>query len=258
MSMIHQTAIIDPSAKIADNVEIGAYSIIGADVEIDFGTWIGPHVVINGPTKIGKDNRIFQFASIGEQPQDLKYDGQPTKLEIGDRNTIREYVSFNRATVEDAGTTRIGSDNLFMAYVHVAHDCQLGNHLVLANGATLAGHVKIGDHAILGGFTLVHQFSRIGSHCLTSMGSAVNRDVPPYVIVSGNYAKPIGINKEGLKRRGFSPEVMRAVQNAYKIMVRSHKPREQALQEVQSLVEQHAEVKQFVDFILASERGIVR
>lgn len=258
MSMIHQTAIIDPSAKIADNVEIGAYSIIGADVEIDSGTWIGPHVVINGPTKIGKDNRIFQFASIGEQPQDLKYDGQPTKLEIGDRNTIREYVSFNRATVEDAGTTRIGSDNLFMAYVHVAHDCQLGNHLVLANGATLAGHVKIGDHAILGGFTLVHQFSRIGSHCLTSMGSAVNRDVPPYVIVSGNYAKPIGINKEGLKRRGFSPEVMRAVQNAYKIMVRSHKPREQALQEVQSLVEQHAEVKQFVDFILASERGIVR
>ena len=256
--MIHQTAIIDPSAKIADNVEIGAYSIIGADVEIDSGTWIGPHVVINGPTKIGKDNRIFQFASIGEQPQDLKYDGQPTKLEIGDRNTIREYVSFNRATVEDAGTTRIGSDNLFMAYVHVAHDCQLGNHLVLANGATLAGHVKIGDHAILGGFTLVHQFSRIGSHCLTSMGSAVNRDVPPYVIVSGNYAKPIGINKEGLKRRGFSPEVMRAVQNAYKIMVRSHKPREQALQEVQSLVEQHAEVKQFVDFILASERGIVR
>ena len=256
--MIHQTAIIDASAKIADDVEIGAYSIIGADVEIGSGTWIGPHVVINGPTKIGKENRIFQFASIGEQPQDLKYQGQPTRLEIGDRNTIREYVSFNRATVEDAGTTRIGSDNLFMAYVHVAHDCQLGNHLVLANGATLAGHVKIGDHAILGGFTLVHQFVRVGSHCLTSMGSAVNRDVPPYVIVSGNYAKPIGINKEGLKRRGFSAEVMRAIQNAYKIMVRSHKPREQALQEVQSLVEQHAEVKQFVDFILASERGIVR
>ncbi|MCW8853936.1 MAG: acyl-ACP--UDP-N-acetylglucosamine O-acyltransferase [Gammaproteobacteria bacterium] len=258
MSMIHQTAIIDPSARIADDVEIGAYSIIGADVEIDSGTWVGPHVVINGPTKIGKENRIFQFASIGEQPQDLKYAGQPTRLEIGDRNTIREYVSFNRATVEDAGTTRIGSDNLFMAYVHVAHDCQLGNHLVLANGATLAGHVKIGDHAILGGFTLVHQFSCIGSHCLTSMGSAVNRDVPPYVIVSGNYAKPIGINKEGLKRRGFSPEVMRAVQNAYKIMVRSHKPREQALQEVQSLVDEYDEVKQFVDFIIASKRGIVR
>ena len=256
--MIHHTAIIDASAKIADDVEIGAYSIIGADVEIDSATWIGPHVVINGPTKIGKENRIFQFASIGEQPQDLKYDGQPTKLEIGDRNTIREYVSFNRATVEDAGTTRIGSDNLFMAYVHVAHDCQLGNHLVLANGATLAGHVKIGDHAILGGFTLVHQFSRIGDHCLTSMGSAVNRDVPPYVIVSGNYAKPAGINKEGLKRRGFSPEAIRGIQNAYKIMVRSHKPREQALQEVQPLVEQYVEVKQFVDFIIASERGIVR
>ncbi|MDH5472058.1 MAG: acyl-ACP--UDP-N-acetylglucosamine O-acyltransferase [Gammaproteobacteria bacterium] len=256
--MIHQTAIIDSSAKIADDVEIGPYSIIGADVEIGAGTWVGPHVVINGPTKIGRDNRIFQFASIGEQPQDLKYKGQPTRLEIGDRNTIREYVTFNRATVEDAGTTRIGNDNLFMAYVHVAHDCQLGNHLVLANGATLAGHVKVSDHAILGGFTLVHQFSRIGAHCLTSMGSAVNRDVPPYVIVSGNYAKPIGVNKEGLKRRGFSSEAIRAIQNAYKIMVRSHKPRDEALQEVQSIVEQYDEVKQFVDFILASERGIVR
>ena len=246
MSKIHQTAIIDPSAKIADDVEIGS------------GTWIGPHVVINGPTKIGRDNRIFQFASIGEQPQDLKYKGQPTKLEIGDRNTIREYVTFNRATVEDAFTTRIGSDNLFMAYVHVAHDCQLGNHLVLANGATLAGHVKVEDHAILGGFTLVHQFSRIGAHCLTSMGSAVNRDVPPYTIVTGNYAKPIGINKEGLKRRGFSPEAIRAIQNAYKIMVRSHKPREQAIEEVQSLADQYEEVKHFVDFIINSQRGIVR
>ncbi|MDH5764436.1 MAG: acyl-ACP--UDP-N-acetylglucosamine O-acyltransferase [Gammaproteobacteria bacterium] len=256
--MIHSTAIIDPAANIADDVEIGAYSVIGADVEIDSGSWIGPHVVINGPTKIGKDNRIFQFASIGEQPQDLKYKGQPTRLEIGDRNTIREYVTLNRATVEDAYTTRIGSDNLLMAYVHVAHDCQLGNHLVLANGATLAGHVQVGDYAILGGFTLVHQFSRIGAHCLTSMGSAVNRDVPPYMIVSGNYAKPAGINKEGLKRRGFSAEAIRAILNAYKIMVRSRKPREQALQEVQPYIDQHSEVKQFVDFIINSERGIVR
>lgn len=256
--MIHQTAIIDPSAVIAGDVEIGAYSIIGADVEIGAGCWIGPHVVIKGPTRIGRDNRIFQFSSIGEQPQDLKYAGQPTRLEIGDRNTIREYVTLNRGTVEDAGITHIGSDNLLMAYVHVAHDCHVGNHVILANSASLAGHVHVGDHAILGGFTLVHQFSRIGEHCFTSMGSAVNRDIPPYVVVSGNYAKPNGINKEGLKRRGFSPESIRAIVNAYKLMVRSHKPRAEALKEVAPLVEQFPEVKIFVDFINASERGIVR
>ena len=256
--MIHQTAIVDPAAKIADNVEIGAYSIIGANVEIGSGTWIGPHVVINGPTKIGQDNRIFQFASIGEQPQDLKYKGDPTRLEIGDRNTIREYVTLNRATVEGGGITRIGNDNLFMAYVHVAHDCHVGNKIVFANSASLAGHVVVEDNAILGGFTLVHQFSRIGAHCMTSMGSAVNRDVPPYVIVSGNYAEPHGINKVGLKRRGFSDESVRAIQNAYKILVRSHKPREELLKDVQPLADQFEEVKLFVDFITASKRGIVR
>ena len=256
--MIHQTAIIDPAASIAEDVEIGPYSIIGADVEIGAGCWIGPHVVIKGPTQIGRDNRIFQFASIGEQPQDLKYAGQPTRLEIGDRNTIREYVTLNRGTVEDTGVTSIGSDNLLMAYVHVAHDCRVGNHVILANSASLAGHVHVGDHAILGGFTLVHQFSRIGEHCFTSMGSAVNRDVPPYVVVSGNYAKPNGINKEGLKRRGFSPEAIRAIVNAYKLMVRSHKPREEALKEVAPMVDKFPEVKIFVDFINASERGIVR
>ena len=256
--MIHQTAIIDPSAKIADDVEIGPYTIIGADVEIDSGTWIGPHVVINGPTRIGKDNKIFQFASLGEQPQDLKYNGQPTRLEVGDRNTIREFVTFNRATEEGGGITRIGSDNLFMAYAHVAHDCQVGNHIVLANSASLAGHVEVGDHAILGGFTLVHQFTRIGAHSFSSMGSAVNRDIPPYVIVSGNYAKAIGINKEGLKRRGFSSDSIRAIQNAFKLLVRSHKPREEVMQQAQSLAEQFPEVRAFVDFVETTERGIVR
>jgi len=256
--MIHQTAIIDPSAKIADDVEIGPYTIIGADVEIDSGTWIGPHVVINGPTKIGKENKIFQFASLGEQPQDLKYRGQPTRLEVGDRNTIREYVTFNRATEEGGGITRIGSDNLFMAYAHVAHDCQVGNHIVQANSASLAGHVEVGDHAILGGFTLVHQFTRIGAHSFSSMGSAVNRDIPPYVIVSGNYANAIGINKEGLKRRGFSTDSIRAIQNAFKLLVRSRKPREEVMMQVKPLAEQFPEVKAFVDFVEASERGIVR
>jgi UDP-N-acetylglucosamine acyltransferase len=256
--MIHPTAIVDSSAIIADDVEIGPYSIIGADVEIDTGTWLGPHVVINGPTKIGKNNKIFQFASLGEQPQDLKYAGQPTRLEIGDRNTIREYVTFNRATEEGGGVTRIGSDNLFMAYAHVAHDCQLGNHIVCANSASLAGHVEVDDYAILGGFTLVHQFTRIAAHSFCSMGSAVNRDIPPYVIVSGNYAKAIGINKEGLKRRGFSNESIRAIQNAFKLLVRSRKPRDEMMRQVEPLAEQFAEVKAFVDFIGSSERGIVR
>ncbi len=257
-SMIHSTAIIDPAAKIADDVEVGPYSIIGADVEIAKGTWIGPHVVINGPTKIGEDNKIFQFASLGEQPQDLKYADEPTRLEIGDRNTIREYVTFNRGTKDGGGITRIGSDNLFMAYVHVAHDCRVGNQNVFANSASLAGHVEVGDNAILGGFTLVHQFTRIASHCFTSMGSAVNRDVPPYVIVSGNYAEPHGINKVGLKRRGFSDETIRAILNTYKLLVRSHKPRDVVMKEVQPLADKYPEVKFFVDFVASSKRGIVR
>jgi len=256
--MIHQTAIIDPSAKIADDVEIGPYSIIGADIEIGAGTWIGPHVVINGPTKIGKDNRIYQFASIGEAPQDLKYAGQPTQLEIGDRNTIREYVTFNRGTEEGGGITRIGNDNLFMAYAHVAHDCLVGNHIIFANSSSLAGHVEVGDHAILGGFTLVHQFTRIAPHSFCSMGSAVNRDIPPYVIVSGNYAKPRGINKVGLKRRGFSDDLIRAIVNTYKLLVRSHKSREDVMKEIQPLANQFPEVKAFVDFVASSERGIVK
>jgi len=257
--MIHQTAIIDPSAKIAPDVEIGAYSIIGAHVEIESGTWVGPHVVLNGPTRIGKNNRIHQFASLGEAPQDLKYKkGDPTRLEIGDGNTIREYVTFNRGTVEGGGITRIGNNNLFMAYVHVAHDCQVGSEIVFANSASLAGHVQVEDFAILGGFTLVHQFTRIGGYAMTSMGSAINRDVPPYLIVSGNYAKPIGVNKIGLKRRGFSDESIRAINNAFKLLVRSRKPREEVNAAVQPLAEEFPEVRRFVDFINDSKRGIVR
>ena len=256
--MIHQTAIIDSSAIIASDVQIGAYSIIGAHVEIESGTWIGPHVVINGPAKIGKNNRIFQFASLGEAPQDLKYKGDPTRLELGDSNTIREYVTFNRGTKEGNGVTRIGNNNLFMAYVHVAHDCHVGSNIVFANSASLAGHVTVEDFAILGGFTLVHQFSRIGGYAMTSMGSAINRDVPPYLIVSGNYAKPIGVNKIGLKRRGFSDDAIRAITNAYKLLVRSHKSRDEVNAAVLPLVQKYPEVQRFVDFINASQRGIIR
>ncbi|MCW9047881.1 MAG: acyl-ACP--UDP-N-acetylglucosamine O-acyltransferase [Gammaproteobacteria bacterium] len=256
--MIHQTAIIDATAKIADDVSIGPYSIIGADVEIDSGTWIGPHVVINGPTKIGKNNKIFQFASVGEEPQDLKFSGEISYLEIGDENTIRENVTISRGTNDGCSVTRIGNNNLLMAYVHIAHDCQIGNHIVFANSASCAGHVEVGDHAILGGFTLVHQFTKIGNQAFTSMGSIINQDVPPYVVVASSYGKAGGINKVGLKRSGLSDEVIRAIVNAYKILVRSKKPREQAMKEAAELISQYPEVKYMADFIVNSERGIVR
>jgi len=256
--MIHQTAIIDATAKIADDVEIGPYSIIGANVEIDSGTWIGPHVVINGPTKIGKNNKIFQFASVGEEPQDLKFGGEQSTLEIGDNNTIRENVTISRGTADGGNITRIGNDNLLMAYVHIAHDCIIGSNIVLANSASCAGHVEVGDHAILGGFTLVHQFSKIGAHCFTSMGSIINQDVPPYVVVASSYGKAGGINKVGLKRRGYSDEVIRAIVNAYKITIRAKKPRDEAMNEAAELINKYPEVKVMTDFIMQSERGIVR
>lgn len=256
--MIHQTAIIDDNAKIADNVSIGAYSIIGADVEIDSGTWVGPHVVINGPTKIGKNNKIYQFASVGGDPQDLKFAGEKTQLEIGDNNTIRENVTISRGTVDGGNITRIGSNNLLMAYVHIAHDCVIGNHIIFANSASCAGHVEVGDHAILGGFTLVHQFTKIGAHCFTSMGAIINQDVPPYIIVASSYGKASGINKVGLKRRGYSDQVIRAIVNAYKLMIRSKKPRDQAMAEASELIESYPEVKLMADFINDSERGIIR
>lgn len=256
--MIHQTAIIDATAKIADDVSIGPYTIVGAGVEIDSGSWVGPHVVINGPTKIGKNNKIFQFASVGEEPQDLKYSGETSYLEIGDENTIRENVTISRGTSDGGNVTRIGSHNLLMAYVHIAHDCQIGDHIIFANSASCAGHVEVGDHAILGGFTLVHQFTKIGSYCFTSMGAIINQDVPPYVIVASNYGKASGINKVGLKRSGYSDEVIRAIVNAYKLMVRSRKPREQVMEEAADLINEYPEVRLMADFIVQSERGIIR
>lgn len=256
--MIHKTAIIHQTAEIAADVEIGPYSVIGAAVKIDSGSWIGPHVVINGPTTIGKENKIFQFSSIGDSPQDLKYDGEPTRLEIGDKNTIRESVTINRGTAQGDSLTSIGDHNLFMAYTHVAHDCHIGNHTVFANSASLAGHVHVDDHVILGGFTLVHQFTKIGPHSFTGMGSAVNRDVPPYMTVAGNHAKAFGINKAGLRRRDFSKQTINALHQAYRVMIKSHFPRDEAAEQLEELRNEYAEVDQFVTFILNSKRGVTR
>ena len=256
--MIHPQAIIDPKAYIAAGVSIGPYSIIGPDVVIDEGTWIGPHVVINGPTKIGKNNKIYQFASIGEAPQDKKYAGEPTRLEIGDGNIIRESVTISRGTVQDEGITRVGNENLIMAYAHIAHDCQVGSFTVFANSTSLAGHVHVADYVIFGGFTLVHQFCKIGAYCFTAMGSAISKDVPPYLRVAGHMAKPYGLNSEGLKRRGFSAEAIAELRSAYKILYRSGLTLEQAVKDLTEKAESSEEVRQFLDFIKASRRGIIR
>ena len=256
--MIHSQAIVDSSAKIADGVAIGPFSVIGADVEIGPGTVIESHVVIKGPTTIGEDNHIFQFASVGEQPQDLKYNGEPTRLVIGDRNKIREYATLHRGTADYEGVTTVGNDNLFMVASHVAHDCRIGNNAILANSASLAGHVEVGDYAILGGFTTVHQFTRIGTHCFTGFASAIDRDVPPYFTVAGNRARAFAINKEGLKRRGFSAEAIRALQDAFKILVKSKKSHKEAVEQVSAFAKEHAEVQYLLDFLSKSERGWIR
>ena len=255
---VHPTALIDPSAHLGENVSIGAYSVIGAEVEIGDGTWIGPHVVINGPTRIGRDNRIFQFASLGEAPQDKKYAGEPTRLEIGDRNTIREFCTFNRGTTQDAGVTRLGNDNWIMAYVHLAHDCQIGNHTIFANNAQLAGHVQVGDWAILGGFTAVHQFVRIGAHCMTAMGSKLLQDVPPYVMAGGNPCAPHGINSEGLKRRGFSPAAITALRRAYKTLYRNGLKLDEATEAIAAAVPEEAALAPLAEFLAKPGRGILR
>jgi UDP-N-acetylglucosamine acyltransferase len=256
--LIDQRAVIDPSAKLASGVSVGPYAVIGPDVEIDAGTWIGPHAVINGPTRIGRDNKIFQFASVGEIPQDKKYGGEPTLLEIGDRNVIREYCTINRGTVQDVGVTRIGNDNWIMAYVHIAHDCQVGNNTIFANNASLAGHVNVDDYAILGGFTLVHQFCTIGAHAFTAMGSVIPKDVPPYVLVSGHMAKPYGLNSEGLKRRNFSPDSIKSLRKAYQIIYRSGLTLQEAISQLEVLAQECAEVGHLVNFLGKSKRGIVR
>lgn len=256
--MIHSTAIIDASARIADNVHVGPWSIIGPDVEIDEGTWIGSHVVIQGPTKIGKHNKIFQFASVGEVPQDKKFKGEKTFLEIGDRNIIRESCTFNRGTAQDKSITKIGNDNLFMAYVHIAHDCVIGNNTVFSNNASLAGHVFIDDYVILSGFSGVFQACRVGMHSFISMGSLVDKDVPPFVKVAGYAGKPFGLNTVGMKRRGFTPEQVLMLRRAYKVIYRKGLTTKHAIAELQNMILDCPEIQMFVDFIQTSERGIVR
>ena len=255
---VHETAVIDASVKLGQGVSIGPYSVVGANVEIGENTSIGPHVVIQGPTQIGKDNQIFQFASIGEIPQDKKFAGEDSRLIIGDNNTIREFCTINRGTDADQGATIIGNDNWIMAYVHIAHDCVIGNHTIFSNGASLAGHVIVEDHVVLGGFTLVHQFCHIGMHAFCGMGSALNKDLPPYTMAAGNLAKAFGLNKEGLRRREFSEEVIQALHQAYKALIVSKNPRAEQLEKIKELIDQHSEVEIFVDFIESSKRGTVR
>jgi UDP-N-acetylglucosamine acyltransferase len=256
--MIHSTAIIHPNAQIAEGVSVGAYSIIGEHVTIDTGTTVAPHVVINGHTRIGRDNQIFQFCSLGEVPQDKKYAGEPTRLEIGDRNVIREFCTFNIGTVQDAGVTRVGNDNWIMAYVHLAHDCNIGNHTIFANNASLAGHVDVGDYAILGGFTGVHQFCKIGAHVMTGISSVIFKDVPPYLLISGQPAAPHGMNNEGLKRRGFSAVALAGLKLAYKILYRQGLTLAEAQVQLAALAQEVPEVQPMVDFLVNSNRGIIR
>ena len=257
-NLIHPSAIVDPSAKIADGVEIGPFSIIGADVEIGEGCVIGPHAVVRGPTVMGRDNRVFQFASIGEDCQDKKYAGEPTRLEIGDGNVFREGCTVHRGTVQDQGLTSIGSHNLFMAYTHVAHDCVIGNHVIMANNAAAAGHVVIGDYAILGGFTAVHQFCQIGERVMCAAGTVVFKDIPAYVMCSGNPAKPHGINAEGLRRAGFEADAVKAVKDGYKTVYRRKLTIEQALVELSSNAEQAASLTPLITSLQNSSRGIIR
>lgn len=256
--MIHQTAIIDASAKIEDGVEIGPYSIIGPNVEIKKGTVICPHVVIKGPCKIGEDNKIFQFSSIGEDPQDKKYANEVTYLEIGDRNIIRENATIHRGTPDDKSLTKIGNDNLLMAYTHVAHDCMVGNHIILANAASIAGHVSVGDYAILGGFTIVHQFCQVGEHCFASMGSSITRDVPPYVMVGGQPTAPHGLNLEGLKRRQFPDECIRDIRKAYKLLYKSKLKLGDAIIAIEEFSKNRPNLVPFVNFLKNSNRSIIR
>lgn len=256
--MIDSRAVVDINAEIADDVTIGPFSIIGADVQIDSGTVIGPHVVIKGSTTLGKDNTIYQFSSIGEDPQDQKYADEETRLEIGDRNTIREFTTMHRGTLQDRGITQIGNDNLFMAYTHVAHDCIIGDHVIMANGASIAGHVHLGEHAILGGFTLVHQFTQIGAYSFSAMGSAITQDIPPYVMVGGRPTRPYGINSVGMERIGISPEVVRQIRKAYKILYKNNMRLEDAIEEMEDLAGESKELSDMVSFLRNVTRGILR
>jgi len=256
--LIDSRAIIDPSAKIAEGTSVGPYSVIGAEVEIGPDCEIGPHVVINGPTVIGSGNKIQSFCAIGCMPQDKKYAGEATNLVIGDNNTIFEYVTISRGTMQDRGMTYVGDENWIMAHVHIAHDCSVGNNTILANNTTLAGHVDVEDYAILGGYTLVHQFCRIGEHCFTQMNSVISMDVLPYLMIGGHMAKAYGLNSEGLKRRGFSDESRAAMKRAYRTIFRAGLKLDEAIAALAESAEQHPEVKAMCDFMKNSQRGIVR
>lgn len=256
--MIHPTAIIDPAAELAGDVEVGPYTVIGADVRIGAGTVIGPHAVIQGPSSLGRNNRVFQFASVGEACQDKKYQGEPTTLEMGDDNVIRECVTLHRGTPGDRGVTTIGNRNLFMAYAHVAHDCVVGDDCVFANNASTAGHVHMGDGVILAGFAGIHQFCRVGSYTMVSMYSAVNMDVPAYMMVQGYPASARGLNVEGMRRRDFPRETIQALRRAYRLLYRSGLKVDQALEQMAPLADEHPEVRLFADSVRASTRGIVR
>lgn len=256
--MIDARAVVDPAAEIDEGVHIGPFSIIGPGVSIGAGTRIGPHVVIGGETRIGRDNEIFQFSSIGEDPQDKKYAGEATRLEIGDRNRIREFVTIHRGTVQDGGVTRIGDDNLFMAYTHVAHDCQIGSHVIMANAASLGGHVRLDDWAILGGFAIVHQFCRIGAHSFAAMGSVISKGVPPYVMVAGHPARARGLNLEGLRRRDFGSEQIARIKQAYRLVYSSDLLVKDAVSRIEAEWGEYPEIQRFVQFLRASERSFIR
>ncbi|MEM7293807.1 MAG: acyl-ACP--UDP-N-acetylglucosamine O-acyltransferase [Pseudomonadota bacterium] len=256
--MIHPTAIVDPSAELGSNCSVGPYAIIGPNVQLGDNSDVRPHAIINGPTAAGTNNTFFQFCSIGEAPQDLKYNGEPTVLTIGDNNVFREYTTLHRGTESGGGTTQVGSDNLLMAYTHVAHDCRVGNRIIMSNAASIAGHVEIEDDSILGGFTSVHQFTRIGAHSFCGLGTVVNRDVPPFVTVAGNHARAVSINKKGLQRRGFSSECISALHRAFRLLIKSRRSREGALAELAPLAATFPEVTRFIEFVTQSERGVVR
>lgn len=256
--MIDPRAIIAPDAELGEGVEVGAYSIIGAGVKIGAGTWVGPHAVINGPTTLGRENRVFQFASVGDAPQDKKYRGEPTRLEVGDRNVFREFCSVNRGTVGGRGVTRIGDENLFMAYSHVGHDCIVGSHCVMSNCTALAGHVELGDWVILSGYSGIHQFCKVGAHSFLANNAAVTRDVPPYLLVAGTPAEPKGVNSEGLKRRGFAAGQIANIRGAYRLLYRSGLKLAEATEQLRALAADQPELLPFVQFLAASERSIVR
>jgi UDP-N-acetylglucosamine acyltransferase len=255
---IHPTAIVAPGARLARGVTVGPYCVIGAEVEVGEETWLGSHVVLDGRMRIGRRNRIFHFASLGAPPQDKKYADEPTSVEIGDSNTIREYVTISRGTAQDVGVTRLANDNWIMAYCHIAHDCQVASHTIFANGVQLAGHVSVGDWVILGGMTLVHQFVHLGAHAFTGMGSSISQDVPPYVMAAGPMARPIGINAEGLKRRGFTPDAIAGLKKAYRILYRKGLGLEEAKRELEALAKECEPVRDILDFVARSKRGVIR